>query len=133
MKEFRKKRHLKNIFFSWPVVLILAAFLFFLARSNISAFKSFQAVNLHLNETRDNNKEVVRKKTKLENKTEYLSGPYGLEKELRDRFDLKKPDEKLVIIIDNKKSSLNSGSITGGFFGEWTNLIKNKFLEIISF
>ncbi len=43
--------------------------------------------------------QVKGEQAKLQNELEYLANPRNLEKELRARFNLKKPGEKTIIIV----------------------------------
>ena len=46
--------------------------------------------------------------TTLQNETQYLSNPANLEKELRARFNYKKPGETMVIIVPAAKSTTST-------------------------
>ncbi len=56
-----------------------------------------------------------------------VNTPSGLDREARDRFNLKKPGEEVVIFLDDPAK--NSASAQGGLSGVW-NAIKGWFGKI---
>jgi len=60
--------------------------------------QEFDKVKQELEETR-----IDQQKLKAE--LDYLSNPYNLEKELRARFNLREPGEKLIIIVPTNNAS----------------------------
>ena len=46
--------------------------------------------------------------TDLQAETQYLANPVNLEKELRARFNYKKPGEKMIVIVPAQSSSTTS-------------------------
>lgn len=48
---------------------------------------------------------LEREAANLESEIDYLANPANLEKELRSRFNLKKPGEKTIIIVPKNASS----------------------------
>lgn len=47
---------------------------------------------------------LIEKKS-LENESNYLSNPLNLEKELKARFNYRKPEEKMIIIVPSDENS----------------------------
>ncbi len=60
--------------------------------------EEFKESQMKLNEAKES-------ATELKNELEYLSNPLNLEKELRSRFNLKKPGEKTIIIVPKNETS----------------------------
>ena len=71
--------------------------------------------------------ELLRKKEGLESNINRLKVPEGIEKELREKFQLKKPGEEFVVIVDEKSLEMDVPSAgQGGSLLEKTwNFIKS--------
>ncbi|MEK7599187.1 MAG: hypothetical protein AAB474_01905 [Patescibacteria group bacterium] len=102
MRSFQRQSLIRKIIFSRPLIILLAVLAAFIVRFAFQNYLSFSAVNEAYLKVKKDREELSRKKDDLESRLEYLSSPYGLEKELRRRFSLKKPDEELAIIVDRQ-------------------------------
>jgi cell division protein FtsB len=111
MRSFQRQSLSRKIIFSWPSVILLSVLAALIARLAFQSYLSFSAVSDAYLKIKKDREELSQKKDDLESRLSYLSSPYGLEKELRRRFNLKKPDEELAIIIDRKAP--NSGNESG--------------------
>lgn len=91
---------IKNIAYSWPVIVALVVLMFFIGRATWYAYLRTHAVTKTYIKIKEERKELSQRRDILEKKLTHLSSPYGLEKELRERFNLRKPGEEVVIIVD---------------------------------
>ena len=69
----------------------------FYQRRNV-AEKEWQAMQDKLQQAKNENAELLKE-------LDYYSKPGNLEKELRSRFNLKKPDEKMIILVPASTTS----------------------------
>ena len=100
MKRFQKHYFLKNIAYSWPALFMLAILIFFTGRATFSAYLRSRVATQAYLDVKQKREELSHKHAVLERKLRYLSSPYGLEKELRERFGAKRADEEVIIIVD---------------------------------
>jgi len=110
MQRFQRRNFLRRIIYSWPVVLVLTLLFIFIGRATFHAYLRARIANQTYLGVRQEREELSGKQDALEKKLTYLSSPYGLKKELRQRFSVKKPDEKLIIIIDRPISESETPS-----------------------
>jgi len=99
MKEFQQRRLFRRIFFS------RAVFALFLCTAVLLGFSVYGVYKKSLHARVKNEKvvkeieEMSKRKEKLGTSMAKLSTETGLEKELRGKFQLKKPGEEYVVIL----------------------------------
>lgn len=84
-------------------ILLLGFQIFSFLSEKKEMSSDFEAASLDLEKARINEME-------LEAELRYLASPANLEKELRARFNLKRPGEKMIIIVP--KNSTNTATST---------------------
>ena len=103
-------------------------FLIFLAFLSFILFKNFREV-LYLKKKLDISKEKLaelkKEKERLEEEIEYLSHPHNLEKEIRRRFNLKKPGEKVAVVLPKEEKKEVKKQMS------WLERGKNKGKEFL--
>jgi len=127
MREFRERSYFRKIFFSRPVFLLLLCAVVFIGLSVFEAYKKSRVAILKNEEVTREMEELLRKKEGLESNINRLKVPEGIEKELREKFQLKKPGEEFVVIVDEKSLEMDVPSAgQGGSLLEKTwNFIKS--------
>lgn len=106
MKIQKKPTFLEQLFSSANLVLILVAILiFFLVNLGRTSIKYFSIKN----EINDLEKEIIsleKENIELTTKINYFQSDFYKEKEAREKMNLKKPDEKVIIIIPPDESTV---------------------------
>lgn len=102
MKEFKKRSLVRRIIFSRFVFLILVAVAVVLGLSVYNAYKIERTADTIKNNIGDELNELSGKQKQLEASLDKLSSESGIEEELRNKLQVKKPGEELVIIIEDK-------------------------------
>ena len=86
--------------------------LIYLAFGVVTALLGFELYGLNVeaneaqNKFRELNSEkelILKDNEKLRSDINYFSNPHNLEKELRARFNVRLPDEKLIIVVPEEK------------------------------
>ena len=95
----RVRRAHRPFMYSWPALLVLGVFVVFAGRATWNAFQGVRAAESHLRDTRERREAMERRRDDLTARVKELSNSYGLEKELRERYSLRKPGEEVVIFI----------------------------------
>ena len=126
MLEYQQKRKLKKRFYSRTVLisLFILAILFAKATWNVYQKKL---------ESKRNEEKAAAELADLEKRQQALSTDInrlqtktGVEKEIRDKYSVVKPGEKMIVIVEPNQvgTTTNEG---GGFFGRMWQTIKGWF------
>jgi cell division protein FtsB len=103
MLEFYKKRTLRGWLHS-PVMLgFLGLVILFMLSVVYQRYSIEQEMVSRRVEAEAHLKELESRRTELEKKVEYLSNERGIEAEMRRNFDVARPGEQVVIILDEEK------------------------------
>jgi cell division protein FtsB len=129
MREFQEKRKLRGFFYSKKMAVLLVLILIFLSYSTIKLyFKNRNAV-LKRNETGNELADLEQRKTELEKDVNRLQSESGLEEEIRNKFNVQKPGEKALVIVDKnlENGKIESGNELNDFFSKIWQWVKSKF------
>lgn len=103
MGSFQENKGLKNIVYSWPVLIFLFIILLFFAlgviRFTVKMLET--AKNRKIAEIKTLN--LTQAKIKLTNDIENLKTEKGIEENIREKFGLAKEGEGLIVVVDEKK------------------------------
>lgn len=108
MKEFQKKNNIKKMIYSRLVLILIFVVLFFFIKATIDFYQKASESKKRKERAETELLELQKRKYNLENKIESLNSPVGVEKELRERFDLVKEGEETILIGDGKGTSSGS-------------------------
>lgn len=103
MFDFHEKRRIRSFLYSKVVV---GVFLFATILLSISVYNRFvvtEDMKAKLDARRVTLEELQGRALMLESKVKYLENDRGVEEELRNRFDVAKEGEQVVILIDPVK------------------------------
>jgi len=107
---------MKGLLFSWPVALLVLVVAYFLASAAFNMYERYQI-------TRSNYEQVKRQLTEAENRRGALEAlvaesrsPQGREALLREKFDVAKEGEQVIIIIDSEKKEEVVSEEEGSFW-----------------
>ena len=118
MKEFRRRRSVKQVLYAPVTIVLLALVLFFLARAAMNGYRSEQNSRRELVNAERNVADLSVRSDFLQREIDKLSSEPGLEAELRNKFPIVKEGEKMVIIVEPAEGSTNtSGNSKLGFWG----------------
>lgn len=124
MLDFQEKRKLKVILYSPFTIGILFVLTVMLSISAYERFKAERETSEKRNEQARELESLNQKALLLEAKVERLESDRGFENEVREQFDVLKPGEKAVILVDETKRKETENAILPlekdtrkGFFG----------------
>jgi cell division protein FtsB len=80
-------------------IIVLSLFIIILGVQVFSFVRQEWQLSSQLADVQANLTKAQDQETNLQQETQYLSNPVNLEKELRARFNYKKPGETMVIIV----------------------------------
>ena len=120
MTDFQQKRKFKKIIYSKLSFLVLFIFIIFLARSTYDIYKKSKLSFDNYSMVKNDYDNLNTRKNMLESEIDRLKTENGIEEEIRSKFNVAKPGETVVVIIDGSSStSTNAKNSDGGF---WSNL-----------
>lgn len=103
MAGFGKKKSITEYLYSKVVVIGLLIVVLFLAFSVYERYVVERQMYHRRIETNREKQELIDRKGALKERVEYLSGERGIEEEIRSNFDVAKEDEKVIILVGEKK------------------------------
>ncbi len=125
MQDFKRKRRLKQLFYSPLSVIVFLLLAFFLARGAWSAYHKSSEAETSLAEAKREYAELENRQIFLAGEIERLSTNRGQEEELRSRYSVAKDGEQRVIIVEDvSTSSAASGGNHDSIWGRFLNLFK---------
>jgi len=129
MREFQDKRKFKKIIYSRSFQAVFGLLLVFLIFSTIKAYKKSERSANKAEETRKEISVLEKRNAELMADVASLESDSGKESEIRKRFDVAKPGEKILIIVDknNEEVKMNNADIKIGFFSKIWRGLKNLF------
>lgn len=100
MFDFHEKRKIRSIVYSKPVVAFLMIVTIVLSFSVYHRYTVAEEMKHKLNVREDELHELEQRAEVLESKVQYLRDERGIEEELRNRFDVVKDGEQVIILVD---------------------------------
>ncbi len=89
-------------------IVVLSAFLILIGIQVYSFVAQEWSLGNQLADVRANLTKAKTQETSLQQENQYLSNPENLKKELRERFNYKKPGETMVIIVPDATSTTST-------------------------
>lgn len=100
MFDFHEKRKIKSILYSKVVVGILLLISVLLSVSVYNRFVAAKEMQVKLDSRRTALHELEQRAEMLRAKVEYLDNDRGVEEELRNRFDVAREGEQVIILVN---------------------------------
>jgi cell division protein FtsB len=112
MKQFERKRQTKRIMYSTITLLVLCLMVVMLARSAWAVYKNNRMVSEKRDFARLELARLLEKKVELESELEDLKTDRGAESEVREKYQVARPGEKTIIVIDNPAEATSTATTT---------------------
>lgn len=122
MNDFKKKNRFRKKLYSKPVLILLCIFLLFLAKGVWDVRAKAKIGEEKMIQSKTELDELNIKKQDSERQLERVRSPLGREEELRQKYNVAKPDETIVVIVepDEPDESIENEPKSGGF---WSKLL----------
>ena len=129
MKEFQEKRKFKKIIDSGWLQIFLGIILLAVVFSTVKVYKKSQISAVKSGEIREEMAELEKRNAELEAEIMRLGSESGQEGEIRRRFDVAKPGEKILVIVDKNSEDvkINSKENKIDFFSRIWRWVKSWF------
>lgn len=99
--DFYEKRKLKKILYSKPILAILVIIVIWFSFAVWSMYKKESDTRLKRIEQKEILEELKTREWSLSEEIERLSTEYGIEQEVRSKFEVGKEGEEMIIVVDN--------------------------------
>ena len=129
MREFQEKRKFKKIVYSVWLQIFLGIVLLALIFSTVKVYKKSRLSADKSKEIKEELASLEKRNAELAAEAARLESESGREGEIRKRFDVAKPGEKIIVIVDKNSEDvkINGAENKGGFFSRIWQWTKNWF------
>lgn len=119
----------KKFLYSWPVLAILAVMLTGLGFKTFRSWQNYRLAAGEYEKLREKISEIEKNKKAVDENLALLNDEYGRDRVIRGQLDVKKSDEKAIIILDqNERDTKNQERQTVvSFFSRIKDFILNIF------
>lgn len=110
--------------YSWPVIIFLVIVVTYVGRYALRSYQNYREVEQEYRELTMREDEIVSRIQTIEDGLSLLESNAGRERIIRERFDVQKKGEEVVIFVENKDDGLQPPSSA---FQSFTSFLKNLF------
>lgn len=129
MKEFQEKRKYKKIIYSGWLQIFFVIVLLAVIFSTVNIYKKSRISAARHEEIKKEMAELEKRNAELEANVAKLESESGQEGEIRKRFDVAKPGEKILVIVDKNSEDvkINGEENKIGFFSRIWRWVRFNF------
>ena len=129
MKEFQEKRKFKKIIYSGWLQIFLGVVLLAVIFSTAKVYKKSRTRAVKFEEIKEEITRLEKRNAELETDVARMESESGQEGEIRKRFDVAKPGEKILVIVDKNSEDvkINDEENKVGFFSRVWQWIERLF------
>ena len=103
MKDFKRKRKIRKLLYSKGVIAALLVLLVLLGKATWSVYSKEKESRRNLGRVENELAALQAREKSLRSDIEYLQTPEGVETEIREQFQVAKPGERMVVLVDEHK------------------------------
>ena len=125
MIDFQQKRKINKIIYSKVSFVILFILVIFIGKATWDIFKKYMISSENYSTVKKDYDNLKLRKEMLESEINRLKTDGGMEEEIRGKFNVAKPGETVVVVIDSSSStSTNQNNIKNNFWLDFWNMFK---------
>ncbi len=124
MKNFKERHRARRLFFSFPVLVLLILLSAFFLKGALGAYEKYLASVSIWQKTHSELESLKERERALQAEVDVLKTERGVEAGLRSKFQISKPGENLIIIVDGEEAGDDIASTA-------PKTIWQRFLEIL--
>lgn len=121
MREFQERRRIRRFLHSRYAIAVLLVLCALLARGVWSVYQKYERSKDLAQRTQAELSELEGRQKTLSQLNASLETEQGKEREIRDRFGVVKPGERMVVVVDD--AAQDEGGQDGGSGGWWQSLL----------
>lgn len=104
MEDFKRKKNIKKKVYSRTSFFVLLVISIFLLKGAYGVLQKQIESKENLAHVEQRLLEAQERKNELSSSIQHLQTEAGIEKEIRNKFDVSRPGEEVIVIIDSKNS-----------------------------
>lgn len=113
-----------NRFFSSPLVIVVLLMLFVLSGMRLlGTFGSYRGLSAEEGRLREKLVRLESENRALREELRLLDTPEAIERDAKERLNLKKPEEKVVVVVPNQATTAASSVETSVWLRVWRQLL----------
>jgi cell division protein FtsB len=117
MADFYEQRRIKHILYSWPFLLLLGLILLLFVRATWGAYMQERETDMVKEQRAQYLADLKIRESLIRAEIERLDTERGVEEEIRQKFEVAKDGEGIIVIVDAPEDTNSSTSNTPrGFF-----------------
>jgi len=125
MIDFQQKRKIRKVFYSRFMLVALLVLVLFMAKQVYDIYQKQGLSKEGLTSVLNENSELKNREKMLSSEIERLKTEDGIEEEIRNKFNVVKPGEHLVVIVDDASTSKNeTAKENTGWWGSFLGWFK---------
>jgi len=126
MTDFQQKRKIKSVIYSKLSLIILIIIIFFIAKATYNIYQKYKLSSNNYYAVKKDYDSLKDRRLMLESEIKRLKTDNGVEEEIRSKFNVAKPGETVVTVIDSSSSNLvNTANQNEGFWPSLWGVFKN--------
>jgi cell division protein FtsB len=125
MREFQEKRAVKRRIYSKTSLAILLVVLVLVAKGVYGVYQKEKESRIEVERTSHENATLQARYETIERGGEELKRESGIEAEIRSKFDVVKPGEGVIIVVDKNPTSIEQNK--QGVLKKFWNSVMNIF------
>ncbi|TSC56608.1 MAG: hypothetical protein Greene041679_508 [Parcubacteria group bacterium Greene0416_79] len=124
MREFQQKRKMRRALYSRVTLLVLLALLVVVARGALNVYKKERESRKQLDRVDAELSVLETRRAALAEQIERLKTPAGIEAEIREQFQVAKPGERMVVIVEEKGGEAAEPPQQRSFFSRFLGIFR---------
>lgn len=102
MKEYQRKKKIRRFLYSRLALCVLLALILLIGKATWSVHNKERESAKNLHRATEELAALEARQTSLTEKIERLKTPEGVEAEIREQFQVAKPGERMVVVVEDK-------------------------------
>ncbi|MBX4198610.1 septum formation initiator family protein [Candidatus Parcubacteria bacterium] len=124
MREFQEKKRFKRILYSKGTIFVLVIAIVFFSRATWGVYKKEQESAANALQAENSLKRLEDRQKVLNDELTKLQTEEGVEEEIRSKYGVSKPGERVLIIVDDQKATTSLEVPKKGLWQKFKGLFK---------
>ena len=104
MRDFQRKRTIRKVLYSRGAIVAVLVLLILVAKAAWSVYSKESESRRRLDSAAADLVALQSRERKLRENIDRLKTPEGMEAQIREQFQVAKPGERMVVLVDEKKN-----------------------------
>lgn len=123
MRELEQRQRRKRRLYSWPVLVLFLFVTFMFVRGTYGVFKKKFESQHDLQALEAQKQSLDAEQSELSNNIASLQTESGIEKEVKEKYNVAKPGEHVVILVDPEPTSTPEAATSTPWYRRFWNAI----------